>query len=126
MAATETAPDGITAEHLETLVREGWFDDPISSLPGWQRWVTAEDDQGERRGLQRVWPSSVGWYANFGSGRWTEISSWSDNLDDILRWSNMLPEGNKIVSSGGVATRQADRFVKLREVPGVHPADCSV
>ena len=47
--------------------------------------------------------------------RWTESCVWSDSLEDLLRWSNVLPEGSVIVFPDGVAARQADRFVKTAE-----------
>ena len=47
---TETGVAGVSDEQLAELTAGGWFDDPVTSAPGWQRWVTFNEEN-NRGGL---------------------------------------------------------------------------
>ena len=103
---------GISDEHLAALVRGQWFDDDhAKSGPGWDRFVTVKNDDGQHRVRQWVYPCSTGpgWAAGF--RRLTEShvgQTWFDCFEDALKWCD--DRADNIMSAVKPSTRQTDRF----------------
>lgn len=104
---TETAITGISDEQLKALIGGRWEDDH-SNLPGWQRWITVEDNDGRRWVRQSVFPSSRR------LGKWSADSddehAWFSSLEEALRWCDDRTDDTE--PPEWPTTKQEDRFAK--------------
>ncbi len=107
---TETATiAGITDEQLAALIAGRWEDD-YSGTPGWERWVTDDDNGGRRLVHQWMFPSY------YRPGEWNMSSggeeTWIDTLDEALKWCDNQAGNREIKPPSSTATKQEERFAR--------------
>lgn len=113
---TETIT-GVSEEQLTALTAGRWVDDDTNT-PGWERWMTVIDEDGERwRVRQWVFPAYIrnGWHVIAETEDKDEeerLAGQTDTLEEALMLCDNWADSNEIERPSVSATLQEHRFTE--------------